>query len=345
MATALIAALTVLFSFSSALAEVEPKSWVSELETKVQTIDDKYIGKVGVFIEDLQTGEVFSHHGEKRYYIASIIKLFVMIEVFRLIENGPLELTDKVTVTRSKYRDGAGQVNWLKSGKKISIKKLLENMITLSDNAATDILIDAAGISNIENTMLSMGLLDLGPITSLLDVRKGIYRQLHPLAGSLTALQYMELWKIKPFDKKLVRFASLVDKPQMKFTREALEGAYEGFYSLGHNSLSLTSLSGLLKRLTRGEVINKARSDQMVAIMKRCKTGKNRVKASLPPGWTFANKTGTQHRRVCDSGILFHGEQARATVTACAERFTSRKKASKQIAEIAAAFFATWNKS
>jgi beta-lactamase class A len=345
MATTRIGALTFLLNINTAFAQEPADNWISKLENQVRKIDEANTGRVGVYIEDLNSGEVFSYHGGKRYYLASIIKIFVMIEVFRLIEKGPLELTDKITISSSKYRDGAGHVNRLKAGNKISIEKLLENMMTLSDNAATDILIDAAGINNIENNMLSLGLLDLGPVTSLLEVRKGIFRQLHPLAGSLTALDYIELWKTKQFNKKLVRFAALIDKPQIKFSREALESAYENFYALGNNSLSLTSLASLYRRLATGKIISAQRSKQMVAIMKRCKTGKDRVKASLPPGWKFANKTGTQHRRACDSGIAFHGDQAKATLAICAERFSSRKAASKQIADIAAAFFRVWKQS
>ena len=59
---------------------------------------------------------------------------------------GTLSLDERLILARSDFVDGAGPINWHDPGTPISIRYLLEQMLTVSDNTATDMLIDRVGL-------------------------------------------------------------------------------------------------------------------------------------------------------------------------------------------------------
>ena len=300
----------VLFSSCIFAQQIEDQGWPQKFKPMVESFSKNFQGQIGIYIEDLNSKKRFTYNATKTFYLASTIKFFVMVEIYKLIYSNRISWDDKVRISTSKYRDGAGYVNWMPKDDKITIKKLVEYMMMKSDNAATDILIDIAGISAIEDTARSLGVFDIGRLTTLLDVRKHVFRELDPLAGNLTALDYIELWKIRDFNAKLRLFSKLIGKPQQIFTPGQLASSFESYYEKGFNSASLLALAEPIKKLAQKEIINQKASEEMLDLMIRSKTGGNRIKKGLPKGWVFAHKTGTQFRRICDIGAAAHGHQA-----------------------------------
>lgn len=338
----------VLFSFSARAADEllptpTPTTWQHQLTERVKKIDDEFSGTFSVFIEDHQTQEVFGYQAEDPNYLASVVKLFVLVEIYRLIELGKLSLKDRVTITAQKYRDGSTWVNWLPVGRQVSIKSLLEAMIMKSDNAATDILLDIAGVANVMASARSQGVTDLIHLTSMLEVRKEVFRQLHPLAGTLTPSDYIYLWKERNYPKKMRKFEELVGKKAGTYSPADLRAAFRNFYKKGANSASLPSLGKLWRKLIDGEVWSSQASAAMVKLLKRCKTGETRTKRVLPKKWEWAHKTGTQHSRNCDVGVAFSPEQKKYTLAICTREFDTRPEANRQYGEIVRAFFAIKN--
>jgi len=331
----LLIGLMLVFVNVEAFAQNIYGTWPEKLSAETEKLMATFKGEMGIYIEDLKTHTKFSYNAGQRYYLASAIKLFVMIEIFKLVSESKLLWTDQVKIVDSKYRDGAGYVNWIPVGKKISIKKLVKFMMTKSDNAATDILIDIAGLDTIDDTARNYGVWDLGTLTTLLDVRRDVYRVLHPLAGNLTALDYIELWKIRNnFPKKLRLFARMIGKPKLNFSHEQLAESFEKFYNKGSNSASLTAVADLLKKLSRGEIISTEMSQSMIDLLKKCKTGKRRIKKGLPQNWAFAHKTGTQHKRICDVGIAYGTKTEEVLMLMCAQDFDEMKNVEAAFAKI-----------
>ncbi|MBD5605367.1 MAG: serine hydrolase [Candidatus Eremiobacteraeota bacterium] len=117
-------------------------------------------GRVGIAVEDLATGMESGVNASDSLPAASTIKIPVMVEVFKQMESGTIDLG---TVVHLENRDrdwGWGDMADAPAGTKRTVKQLLWLMITQSDNTATNELIRLVGRTHINATMAGLGLPD-----------------------------------------------------------------------------------------------------------------------------------------------------------------------------------------
>src|SRR5262245_46640464 len=84
----------------------------------------------------------------------SVIKIPLMVEVFRQIEEGKFALSDRVTLKETDKRPGTGVIRSLDAGASLTIKDLITLMIIISDNSATDMLFEKVGGTEPVNTLM-----------------------------------------------------------------------------------------------------------------------------------------------------------------------------------------------
>ena len=105
--------------------------------------------QVCVSFYDLDLKKSFSINGDKKVLSASLIKILIMATVMKNIKENKLSLEDKISITENMKTNGDGILKELSAEHKFSIKELITLMIILSDNQATNILIDIVGMENI----------------------------------------------------------------------------------------------------------------------------------------------------------------------------------------------------
>lgn len=115
-------------------------------------------GHLGVYICDTGTGETFAHQAEDPIEAASVIKLTVMAEAFRQFEAGELNPDELVEIKKEQHLPSCGALSYLHDGIRVTWKDLVTLMIILSDNTATNILIDKLGIEKINAGIAHYGL-------------------------------------------------------------------------------------------------------------------------------------------------------------------------------------------
>lgn len=115
-------------------------------------------GTVGLFAKDLKSGETLSIRGGEPFPSASIIKVPILVELFHQIQKGPLKLTDPVIMLASDQRPGSGVLQFLSTPHTLTIGDAALLMTILSDNSATNLIIDKIGIRNVNARMDSLGL-------------------------------------------------------------------------------------------------------------------------------------------------------------------------------------------
>ena len=115
-------------------------------------------GRLGVYIACPETGESFSHNAEEPMLAASVIKLCVMLEAFRRREEGTLDFNAPVTVRPEDKLPSCGALTYLHDGLTVTVGDLVTLMIILSDNTATNLLIDLLGEERINRTIRETGL-------------------------------------------------------------------------------------------------------------------------------------------------------------------------------------------
>lgn len=122
---------------------------------------EKLGARIGVAIAG-SGGLAFAHGGDDKFVAASTMKVPLMVELYRRVDAGTLRLDDKITVTQDMMAPGSGVLLNLDPGFALTIKDLIYLMMSISDNTATNILIDVAGMERANATMQALGMLGSG---------------------------------------------------------------------------------------------------------------------------------------------------------------------------------------
>jgi beta-lactamase class A len=131
---------------------------IEELQAQLSSAVMHAPGRVGIAIEDLATGETSGVNANANLPAASVIKIPVMVEVFKQMEAGALDLNTTVDLVASDRDWGWGDMADAPIGTERTVNQLLWLMITQSDNTATNMLIRTVGRVHINHTMAALGM-------------------------------------------------------------------------------------------------------------------------------------------------------------------------------------------
>lgn len=130
-----------------------------KLGQKIEEIDRQLDGVMGVSIQDLTTGDHYLLHEDEVFAQASSIKITVLANLYLQAQQGKLKLTDLYTVQNSDLVPDSDIMNGLMPDvTRITLRDLATMMVAVSDNAATNVLIDRVGMANVNAMLDSLGL-------------------------------------------------------------------------------------------------------------------------------------------------------------------------------------------
>jgi beta-lactamase class A len=130
-----------------------------KLEAQIQDIDQHLDGVMGVAIEDLNTGEHFLLREDEVFAQASSIKITVLANLCLQAQQGKLKLTDLYTVQSPDLVPDSDIMGGLTPGvTRLTLRDLATMMVAVSDNSATNVLIDRVGMANVNAMLDSLGL-------------------------------------------------------------------------------------------------------------------------------------------------------------------------------------------
>jgi beta-lactamase class A len=310
--------------------------WVAALEERVALIDAQTPGNIGVYVKHLGDGRTLRYHSDRLWYLASTIKVHVAVALLQLVEEGVFSLHDELTLSASDYVDGAGDLLWAEPGTRYTVGELLRKMLADSDSTATDMLIRMIGEHEL-NVRISATIAPEGfeHFTTILQVRYDAYNELHP---TVQALSNMDFVRLNSAAQGQERLQTLIDRLRVDADElgvRSIEEAFERYYSRNLNSGTLEAFGLLLERLISGDLLSRQHTELMLGIMEDISTGDRRIKAGLPAGVTFAQKTGTQIGRACNVGIVNPRLPQRAViVAACLERYQGRSRAEEALRRV-----------
>jgi beta-lactamase class A len=130
-----------------------------KLGASIQEIDQHLDGVMGVAIEDLSTGDHYFLHEDEVFAQASSIKITVLANLYLQVQQGKLKLTDAYTVQSSDLVPDSDIMGGLTPGvTRLTLRDLATMMVAVSDNSATNVLIDRVGMPNVNAMLDSLGL-------------------------------------------------------------------------------------------------------------------------------------------------------------------------------------------
>lgn len=121
----------------------------TEWKKKIEKIISQVEGNVCINFYDLNKNNGFSVNGDKKVLSASMIKLLILAELMKKIFENKFSLSDTVMIANFMKTGGDGVLKELNTGHHFTLKELATLMIIVSDNQATNILIDFLGMENI----------------------------------------------------------------------------------------------------------------------------------------------------------------------------------------------------
>src|SRR5215510_2365175 len=151
--TRLLILLSVLCIFSLPVVAQTQQS----LDDQVKPIVASFKGKVSLFAKNLDTGETYALNPDERVRTASTIKIAVMIEAFARVAEGKVKWTDEVVLTKEKKVSGSGILFELSDGLKLTLRDAVNLMMILSDNTATNLVLDVLTTDAVNARMESLG--------------------------------------------------------------------------------------------------------------------------------------------------------------------------------------------
>jgi beta-lactamase class A len=144
-----------------------------QFETGMRQTARRLDGVVGYAIQDLATGDSFYLNADLVFPTASSIKLAVLLELMRQAQEGKISLDEQHTVRRGETTVGDDEpiLAMLGDGTvTMSLRDIATFMVVLSDNSATNILIDRLGLDNVNSVIARLGLRQTHLRRKMLDI-------------------------------------------------------------------------------------------------------------------------------------------------------------------------------
>ena len=253
---------------------------VAAIEARIAAVAGEVEGIIGVYVKDLASGAEIAHNADTIFPTASVMKIPILWELYRQVEAGQVNLAARQPLGQEHHVPGSGILQDLDLGLAPTLHDLATLMITVSDNAATDLVIERIGLDNLAATLRDLG---LTRTTIPMTVRALLYSTvgLDAANPAHTYALYQER------------------------SRQGVIDWHCRAYADEDNNLSTPrEMAALLARIERRDGLSDASCAAMLDILKRQKYG-DRIPQHLPEGTEVAHKTGSIRGVRNDAGIVY----------------------------------------
>ncbi|HEY6273177.1 MAG TPA: serine hydrolase [Terriglobales bacterium] len=130
-----------------------------KLQDQLHVVNQQLDGVLGLAVKDLTSGDEFYINADEIMPQASSIKIAVLADLYRQAQQGKLKLTDEYTVRKEDLVSGSDIMLGLTAGTtRLTLRDLATMMVAVSDNSATNVLIDHLGMDNVNSMLEGLGL-------------------------------------------------------------------------------------------------------------------------------------------------------------------------------------------
>lgn len=270
------------------IVAAQTEASLPRLEQEIERLAKVAGGPVGVTAVHLETGRRVRLNGQERFPMASTFKIPIAVELLARVDAGKERLDRMVTVEAKDLHPGSGTLSDLfnKPGVALSVRNLMELMLLISDNSATDILLREVGGSDAVNARLkTLGVegVRVDRPTALL-IADAVGMKDVPPEREWTPEMWTRLFRELPPGGRAE--------------------ARKAFDADPRDTATPDGMADLLGRIYRKEMHKPDTAELLLDTMKRCRTGDTRIKGLLPAGTELAHKTGTISASANDVGIL-----------------------------------------
>ena len=241
----------------------------------------RFGGRIGFYARNVADGAEYSWNGDERFPPASVIKLPVMIELYRQAATGSLDLDTTEPLPQDISTHGSGVLKRREGPVSLTLREYCRLMIVHSDNMATDLVMRTVGLGSVNRFLRGLGLENTRAVMEL-----GRWHYLIVgLANAPVSLandeRILEQMRAGEFDDDGLGYSD---------SRE-------------NNVCGPRNMGSLLERLYGGELATRNATEEMLELM-RASTHKRTIAKYVKEGIRVANKYGGSRRIAADAGIV-----------------------------------------
>ncbi|HMC91385.1 MAG TPA: class A beta-lactamase [Allosphingosinicella sp.] len=245
------------------------------LALTIRGIGENFNGDIGIAIEDVQTGWTTAYDGDTFFPQQSVSKFWVALTALDKVDRGELSLTAPFTLHKDDvtlfHQPIAAQIG--ANGYRTNIAELMTRALQQSDNTCNDaVLWRAGGPEAVRAFLRNKGIegIRFGP-----GERK--------LQSAIAGIEWHQSYASN----------GGFYKARDALPYSARKAAFERYIASPMDGAAPLGVVDALSRLKRGELLSAASTQRLLGIMSHTKTGPQRLKGGLQPGWTLSHKTGT----------------------------------------------------
>jgi beta-lactamase class A len=142
----------------AAAADLGRRADTVALRRTLDSLAAAHHGVVGYSVRNLETGEYLSARGDEPFTSASVIKVPILVTLYDFVEQGRISLDDPLTMLQIDQVGGSGILQFMRAPMTLTVGDAAALMIILSDNTATNLLLDRIVIRRVWEKMEALGL-------------------------------------------------------------------------------------------------------------------------------------------------------------------------------------------
>ena len=194
----------------------------SNLESTLDNIINQFEGVAGLSIRCLNNNKTISINGDDIFPTASSIKIHILTQLFTLEDKGTIDLAKRVRFTQDMYGAGSGVIHFLENEPEFTILDIAILMMLVSDNTATNMCIDLAGMQETNNLIKDLGLSKTKLGRKMMDP-DAINRGEENISTPNELTKMMELlYQKKPSPKVANNVLNIMSKPKSAYLNKAI---------------------------------------------------------------------------------------------------------------------------
>ena len=252
-----------------------PPTAPAALAARIRELGSGFDGSVGIAVQSVAEGWRAGWKADELCPQQSVSKFWVALTAMDAVDRGRVSLDDRVSLGRDDltlfHQPIAARV--LGGGHTTTLGALMHEAITKSDNTANDKLMRSVGGPDAVRAFIARH--------NISAVR--FYNGERALQSKIAGLIWSQSYSI----------GNAFYKARNALPYAARKAAFDRYVQDPYDGASANAIVGALARLKRGELLSAASTARLLSMMGNTKTGPNRLKGGLRPGWSLSHKTGT----------------------------------------------------
>lgn len=254
-------------------------SRVDELEQTIAGIIGKTDAEFGVYLRHVESGATLSVNGRDLYPLASVVKVPILVAALAQVDEGSISLTERIELRQEAKVLPSGVLVTLEPGLQPTFHDLLMLMIIISDNTATDMVLERIGLPNVEARLTTLALDEIAVKLSIADLFRATFE---PLDVSLPVAE-----------RRRLRSGQKTNWDSLAAQR-----------TTANNVASPRGMGILFEHLLAGKLLS-PRSTEVALEILMSQQLNDRIPRFLPDDAVVAHKTGTFLNTRDDAGIIY----------------------------------------